>query len=221
LEKYSSEQKFMPLKDQIRNFAKKLVENRPDRTVLNGFVRIRRPISIIFSDDGVVPNNPRFPVVLYRGAVALRTQPFDPATVMDTLFETNGWTRSWRDTIYDFVHYHSQIHEVLGVSRGDARVEVGGVKGRIITLKPGDVVVLPAGTGHRLIEASPDFLVVGAYPEQGDYDECTDTRNRPDAIKRIARMSRPSSDPVYGKKGPLVQLWSAPRGHRRPDRDIK
>ena len=54
---------------------------------------------------------------------------FDPATVMDTLFEGNGWRRSWRDTIYNFVHYHSQVHEVLGVARGTAKVEYGGVKG--------------------------------------------------------------------------------------------
>ena len=117
------------------------------------------------------------------------------------VFETNGWGRSWRDTIYDFVHYHSQVHEVLGVALGSAKVELGGVKGRILTVKPGDVVVLPAGTGHRLIEASRDFLVVGAYPEDGTYDECTDTRDRTEAINHIAKVPRPSKDPSMGKPG--------------------
>ena len=78
-------------------------------------------------------------------------------------------------------------------------------------IKAGDVVVLPAGTGHRLIEASRDFLVVGAYPEDGTYDECTDTRERPDAIKRIAKVRRPDKDPVYGKTGPMTQLWGVAR----------
>ena len=113
--------------------------------------------------------------------------------------------------IDDFVHYHSQVHEVLGVARGAAKVEYGGVKGRVLTLKAGDVAVLPAGTGHRLIEASRNFLVVGAYPKDGTYDECTDTRERPDAIKRIAKVPRPAKDPVYGQSGPLAQQWRGTR----------
>ena len=106
-------------------------------------------------------------LLVYRGAVRFSGNRFDAATVMDTLFETNGWGRSWRDSVYDFVHYHSQVHEVLGVARGSAIVEFGGVKGRELHLKAGDVAVLPAGTGHRLIEASKNFLVVGAYPPTG------------------------------------------------------
>jgi uncharacterized protein YjlB len=66
--------------------------------------------------------------LIYRAAATLAAA-FDRATVMDTLFESNGWRRSWRDTIYDFVHCHSQVHEVLGVARGTAKVEYGGVKG--------------------------------------------------------------------------------------------
>jgi uncharacterized protein YjlB len=201
----------MPLKDQIKNYAKKLVENRPGSSALSGMVRVRKPLALTFRDDGIVPNNPSVPLLVYRGAVVLSTRSFDPATVIDTLFETNAWGRSWRDTVYDFVHYHSQVHEVMGVARGTARLECGGVKGRIITMKAGDVAVLPAGTGHRLIEASRDFLVVGAYPEDGTYDECTDTRDRPDAIKRIARVRKPDKDPVYGKTGPMTQLWRVAR----------
>jgi uncharacterized protein YjlB len=203
----------MPLKDQIKNIAKKLVEQKPNPSALRRMVRPREPLSLPFADDGIVPNNPRFPLLLYRGAVGFRSV-LDPATVMDTLFETNGWGRSWRDTIYDFVHYHSQVHEVLGVARGFAKVECGGVRGRVLTLKAGDVVVLPAGTGHRLIEASRNFLVVGAYPEEGAYDECTDTRDRAGAIKRIAKARKPAKDPVYGKSGPLVELWSRTRKRR-------
>ena len=203
----------MPLKDQIKNIAKKLVEQKPNPSALRRMVRPRKPLSLLFADAGIVPNNPRFPLLLYRGAVDFGNV-LDPATVVDTLFETNGWGRSWRDTIYDFVHYHSQVHEVLGVARGFAKVECGGVRGRVLTLKAGDVVVLPAGTGHRLIEASRNVLVVGAYPEEGAYDECTDTRDRPGAIKRIAKTRKRAKDPVYGKSGPLVELWSRTRKRR-------
>jgi uncharacterized protein YjlB len=86
----------------------------------------------------------------------------DPAAVIEDLFEANGWGDTWRDGIYDYVHYHSRIHEVLGISRGTGRVRFGGRKGRIFTLKAGDVAILPAGTGHQRLSASDDFLVIGA-----------------------------------------------------------
>lgn len=197
----------MPVKDQIKNFAKKLVEEHPDAATLRALVRVRKPTAVHFRDDGVVPNNPHFPVLLYRGAVKLKGRRFRPEVIIDTLFDTNGWGRSWRDSVYDFVHYHSQVHEVMGVARGTARIECGGIKGRILSVKAGDVLVLPAGTGHRLIESSRDFLVVGAYPQDGTYDECTDTREHPDAIKRVAKVRKPKTDPVLGTGGPLLNAW--------------
>jgi uncharacterized protein YjlB len=60
-----------------------------------------------------------------------------------------------------------------------------------------------------LIEASKDFLVVGAYPPDGAYDECTDTRDRKEAKKRIAKVRKPRKDAVYGTHGPLAKLWPA------------
>ena len=197
----------MPLTDQIKNYAKKLVEERPDLNQLQSMIRPRKPLAIKFADDGIVPNNPRFPVTIYRAALKLSNKKYDAAVVIDTLFERNGWSRSWRDSVYDFVHYHSRIHEVMGVARGSATLEFGGIKGPKFKVKAGDVVVLPAGTGHRLITSSQNFLVVGAYPAEGTYDECTDTRERVEAAKRIARTPRPGSDPVFGKSGPLLALW--------------
>jgi len=87
----------------------------------------------------------------------------DPAAVMEDLFEANSWGDTWRDGIYSYVHYHSRIHEVLGIARGKGRVRFGGNKGRIFTLKAGDVAILHAGTGHQCLFAEEDFLVVGAY----------------------------------------------------------
>jgi hypothetical protein len=83
------EQRRMPLKDQIKNYAKKLVEQRPDAFTLRGMVRVRKPMTVIFADDGIVPNNPRFPLLVYRGAVAFGIV-FDPGAVIDALFENNG-----------------------------------------------------------------------------------------------------------------------------------
>ena len=196
----------MVLQDQLKNVARKIIEKTPGEETLRRSVRSRKPRTIMFVDDGIVPNHPRWPLIIYRGAVRTKGSK-DSAALLDALFAANEWGRSWRDTIYDFVHYHSQIHEVLGVARGTAVVEFGGVKGRHLSLKAGDIAILPAGTGHRLIKASRNFLVVGAYPSSGTYDECTDSRDRPDARKRIAKVKKPPRDPIYGKTAGLSLIW--------------
>jgi len=198
----------MPLKDQIKNYAKKLVEERPDPARLRALIRSRKPLAVKFSDDGIIPNNPRFPVIVYRAAVKLSDKALDPAVVIDALFERNGWRRSWRDTVYDFVHYHSRIHEVMGVARGTATLEFGGIKGRQFKVKAGDVAVLPAGTGHRLITSSRDFLVVGAYPPGQDYEiETPSAAGLKEAISRVEQVALPATDPVTGPEGALTRLW--------------
>ena len=196
----------MVLQDQLKNVARKIIEKKPGDETLRRSVRSRKPHTIMFVDDGIVPNHPRWPLIIYRGAVRTKGSK-DSAALLDALFAANEWGRSWRDTIYDFVHYHSQIHEVLGVAGGTAVVEFGGVKGRHLSLKAGDIAILPAGTGHRLIKASRNFLVVGAYPSSGTYDECTDSRDRPDARKRIAKVKKPPRDPIYGKTAGLSLIW--------------
>jgi uncharacterized protein YjlB len=180
---------------------------RPSALDLKSLCRTRKPTTFRFRDDGFVPNNPRWPLIVYRGAVRL-PQSFDPAAVMEDMFEGNGWGDTWRDVIYTFIHYHSRIHEVLGVARGTARVQFGGSKGRTLMLKAGDVAIIPAGTGHQSLSASKDFLVVGAYPPFGTYDECRPINADHDrAVKTVPKVRPPRKDPVYGSSGPLVKLW--------------
>ncbi|MER9652876.1 cupin [Mesorhizobium sp. M0152] len=179
---------------------------RPGKQELGELVKPKKPLEFRFKDDGLVPNHPFWPLVVYRGAVKPMGQ-FDPAAVLEELFEANGWRDSWRDGIYHYVHYHSRIHEVLGVARGTGRVRFGGNKGRILSLKAGDVAVLPAGTGHQCLSETADFLVVGAYPGSGTYDECTTAEERERALGTIPRVGRPRKDPVYGSKGPLLSVW--------------
>jgi len=178
---------------------------RPSRRELEDLVRPRKAHTFRFEDDGVIPNNRDLPVVLYRSPLRLSGE-FDPAAVFEDLFERNGWGDSWRNGIYDYVHYHSRIHEVLGIARGHGRVQLGGPHGRTLKLKAGDVAILPAGTGHQCLGASKDFLVVGAYPPSGKYDECT-TKEHDRAVVTIPKVARPRKDPVYGAEGPLVRLW--------------
>lgn len=96
---------------------------------------------------------------------------------------------------------------MLGIARGKGRVRFGGNKGRIFTLKAGDVAILPAGTGHRCLSADDDFLVIGAYPPAGTYNECRTIEDRPRALKTIPKVLLPRKDSVYGAGGPLSKLW--------------
>jgi uncharacterized protein YjlB len=180
---------------------------RPRPNQLAKLLRMRKPRTFRFKDDGIVPNHPHWPLVIYRGAVQF-DDAFDPAAVFEDLFESNGWGDSWRDGIYDYVHYHSRIHEVLGIARGEGKVRFGGMKGRTVNMKAGDVAILPAGTGHQSLSATDDFLVVGAYPPKGTYDVCTKSEDRNAALKTIPKVGRPRKDPIYGGEGPLLKLWS-------------
>jgi uncharacterized protein YjlB len=197
----------MPLLEDAKKIAEQVTGwRRPDKSGLDALIRSRKPHTFRFKDDGLVPNHPRWPLIVYRSPVRLAAD-YDPAAVFEDLFGRNGWGDSWRAGIYDFMHYHSRIHEVLGVARGKVRVLFGGALGRTLELKGGDVAILPAGTGHRCMGAK-DLLVVGAYPATGTYDECR--ANYPDhdrAVKTIPKVARPRKDPVYGPDGPLSGLW--------------
>jgi uncharacterized protein YjlB len=183
---------------------------RPIETDLAALVQSRKANLHRFRDDGETPNNPLLPLIHYRSPVTLAAS-YDPAAIFEVLFAANGWTRSWRDGVYDFLHFHTRTHEVLGIAQGHVRVEFGGVKGRVFDVKAGDVIVLPAGTGHCCKSASRDLLVVGAYPENGgNYDEPRPAEiDGEEARTAIGNVALPKRDPVYGSEGPLLNCWQS------------
>jgi uncharacterized protein YjlB len=167
------------------------------------------PKTFHFADDGLIPNNPELPLVLYRGGIDLAGSP-DPEELIEQTFAANGWGNMWRNGIYRYVHYHSMIHEALAIARGRAHVRFGGEGGEAIEVAAGDVIILPAGTGHQLIGSTQELVVVGAYPPSGQYDLCRGSRlEHAKALAAIAQVPRPVTDPVYGDDGPLVTLWPA------------
>ncbi len=167
------------------------------------------PVTLKFADDGRIPNNARLPLVLYCGGINLAGSP-DPEAIVEQTFAANGWGDMWRNGIYPYAHYHSMIHEAMAIAGGQATVRFGGERGRDIEIKPGDVVVLPAGTGHQCLKQTPTLVVIGAYPPNGTYNICRATKaEHAKALISIPKVPPPPADPVFGPKGPLVALWRA------------
>lgn len=147
----------MPLKDQVKNYAQKLIETQPETDVLHKALRKANPRTIMFKDDGIVPNHPRWPLIIHRKAVTFPAKQDQAASSTDSL-----------------------------------RPMAGAVHG---------------ATAFMILSIIINFRVVGAYPPTGTYDECTDSRDRPDAIKRIAKVKKPPKDPVSGAKAGVPLLW--------------
>jgi uncharacterized protein YjlB len=156
-----------------------------------------------FADDGRIPNS-SLPVLVYHGIEEVAAG----AASCEELFAGNGWGGSWRDGIFPFHHFHSTAHEVLGIAGGSAAVVLGGPSGRRFEVAPGDVLVLPAGTGHCNAGSSADLLVVGAYPRGQTWDlRRGDPAEHDEVVSNIARVELPDADPVLGADGPLIELW--------------
>jgi len=147
-----------------------------------------------------IPNS-NLPALLYRAVI-----PAGASKKADRFrkeFRRNGWSGLWTDTIYDYTHFHSNAHEVLGIAEGKVRVRLGGDEGRIVRLKAGDMLVLPAGVGHKRVGDDEGLKVIGAYPRgQTKFDMKRKGR-------AIPKVPMPKSDPFFGAEGPVVRIWSA------------
>lgn len=156
-------------------------------------------------ENGQIPNNSKLSFLVYQ-------QIFESNDSLkirfEEAFQQNSWGGTWVNGIFNYHHYHSTAHEVLGVLSGTATVAFGGPDKLEIDVQAGDMVVLPAGTGHCLLSASDDFKVIGAYPKgQENYDICTEKDDIEEKKENIRQVALPKADPVSGQNGPLLEHW--------------
>ena len=161
-------------------------------------------IKKVLEDDGTFPNS-RLPVIIYKKALELPEER--AAKIIEEVFKKNSWSEPWRDGMYDYHHYHSITHEVIGVYEGSTKVELGGAKGILQLVEKGDIIIIPAGVAHRNVTPDSPFKCVGAYPGGSDYDiKKGDPEDRPEADNNIKKVPLPGCDPIYGH-GLLRTLW--------------
>jgi len=158
-----------------------------------------------FAPSGGIPNS-RLPLLFGKGML--------PAAARDgaaacRLYERNGWGGTWVYHVYPFWHFHTRGHEVLGCVAGSARIALGGEGGIVADVEVGDVIVIPAGVGHKRLSSSSDFLVAGGYPpgqsgnilRPGDLDDAAIARD-------LALLPLPTTDPISGSAEGAPAIWS-------------
>jgi uncharacterized protein YjlB len=155
-----------------------------------------------FDQNGSIPNHPYLPVLHYKKVFK------NNENNIGKIFRANNWGNSWLNGVFDYHHYHSNSHEVLGIMNGSGLLLIGGEGGSKVIVNTGDVLLLPAGTGHKKLSATPDFQVVGAYPNGQSYNvKKEEEAYLEESIDEIEKAPFPKTDPVYGERGPLVKMW--------------
>ncbi|CAI6041192.1 unnamed protein product [Clonostachys chloroleuca] len=169
------------------------------------------------------PNN-KMPVLVYRDVLP---SPRTPETAQAWI-EKHGWFRAgilW-PAVYRR-HFHPNVHECYAIVSGSSEVLMGVGKfddtesasskqddqpGLCLTLREGDVIVHPAGTGHSNISDEGNYRYLSFFPE-GSPKWITENGDKPldeltGVLDMIVQVPMPQ-DPVTGDKGHLVPIWGA------------
>lgn len=158
-------------------------------------------LQLSIEDDGSIPNHWKLPLLIYKDVL-------DPGDDAVEILNSNNWSGEWLGSVHPFHHYHSNTHEVLVAKTGNATLQLGGERGEQVDVGPGDVIILPAGYGHKMIGSDDDYQNYGAYPGGKTFDMCYgEPEERPEKLDNIKHVPMPDADPIFGKKGPLFNYW--------------
>ncbi len=164
------------------------------------------PLTFIFDDDGLVPNNP-LPFLVYKGAVDVAND--HPEKTIEGLFGANGWARCGVTASTIMRTIMRPCMRCCGVARGHARVQFGG------DARPGAGNFCrrrrdPPRRDWPPIDIGQRRLLRWSAPIHPDHRCRSRGRRRkttPKALKTIPEVKLPKTDPVRGEDGPLVRLW--------------
>ena len=88
-------------------------------------------------------------------------------------------------------------------------MQFGGEDGVLLVAHPGDVIVLPAGTGHKKLSSRGVLGIVGAYPAGQQPNMRTPLLSSARrSAKDVAGVPLPECDPVDGPAGRLFLHWT-------------
>ncbi|KAF2837203.1 hypothetical protein M501DRAFT_1025476 [Patellaria atrata CBS 101060] len=146
------------------------------------------------------------PLLIYHS-----TFPSESASSIELHLEKTGVVvPQWRYTMFKTSHFHSTTHEVLCISSGSAKLCFGGEdnpENVTPVVKQGDVVIVPAGVAHRLLQENEGpFEMVGSYPKGKNWDMCYGKESEREKVEGIKSLEWFDKDPVYGTDGPTLQV---------------
>ena len=159
--------------------------------------------------QGLTPNTSiqKKPLLIYRSVFPSNT---NASQIESHLSSVGVVTPQWRFTMYSFSHFHTTSHEVLGIASGKAQLCFGHEenKDRVEeVLTKGDVIIMPAGVSHRLLEdLDGAFTMVGCYPTGCNWDMCYGKSGEESKIEKIKDLPWFKKDPVYGDEGPVLEV---------------
>ncbi|KAF2860753.1 hypothetical protein K470DRAFT_257540 [Piedraia hortae CBS 480.64] len=104
------------------------------------------------------------PLLIYHTAFPPTTGSIEIEHHLHTIGEVES---QWRRTMYSTSHFHTTSHEVLAVSSGASRLLFGheDISERVeACVERGDVIVIPAGVAHLLVEDEVGLIWWGSIP---------------------------------------------------------
>jgi uncharacterized protein YjlB len=160
-----------------------------------GDVQEVRPdfLRLFLKDDGVFPNNPNHPLLLFRDSFQGSQEKGSQLLIK------GGWTSPWVWGVFTYHHYHSTAWEILVCVEGWADIQFGGPSGPTIAVKKGDVALVPPGVAHKQLNDQGGFaLLLGAYPVESPHADTI--RGLPSERQRrhIVECFTPESEPITG-----------------------
>lgn len=159
------------------------------------------------------------PVLHYEQALQLPM--FFTGRFVKSLFQKNNWSNNWRNGIFTCHHYHSITHEAMGVIKGQTIILLGGIHGRNVLLRKGDVIVIPAGVAHMNLYDEKDIICIGGYPSGRNYDmNYGKAYEHPKVDNNMRFLPIPDTGPLYGHADPLVTIWNSVHGQQTKNRNI-